>query len=211
MPEGFERSAEAQFHKAARLLHPSKCDQLRDWWFAIYRGGRQTAPSFDIACTCTVRTQSATSPGLLLVEAKAHVTELLKENGGKRPKAKPTVGELTNHKRIGTVISAANQSFINATGLNWSLSRDSYYQMSNRFVWAWKLTELGYPVILVYLGFLEANEMADEGKPFASLAQWESLVKSNSEPLVPPSVWNREWKLNGQAFLPLIRAVEFPI
>ena len=28
--------------------------------------------------------------------------------------------------------------------------------MSNRFAWAWKLADLGVPVVLVYLGFFRA-------------------------------------------------------
>jgi hypothetical protein len=31
--------------------------------------------------------------------------------------------------------------------------------MSNRFSWAWKLCTLGYPIALVYLGFIDATEM----------------------------------------------------
>ena len=84
--------------------------------------------------------------------------------------------------------------------------------MSNRFTWAWKLTELGVPVILVYLAFLRATDMRNPGEtPFADEAQWETLVKSHSAPLFPTDVWNRLWVLHGQAFIPLIRAIELPL
>ena len=38
--------------------------------------------------------------------------------------------------------------------------------MSNRFAWAWKLASSSVPVVLIYLGFLRADEMRDKGKPF---------------------------------------------
>ena len=54
--------------------------------------------------------------------------------------------------------------------------------MANRFAWSWKLTELGYPVILVYLGFLRAEEMQKGGEqePFDNHAHWECLVKAHT-------------------------------
>jgi hypothetical protein len=78
--------------------------------------------------------------------------------------------------------------------------------MSNRFAWAWKLTNLGLPVVLVYLGFLGAIEMSDEGKPFSNHADWDCLVKSYSERIVPPRAWNSELSLNGEILIPLIRS-----
>jgi len=41
----------------------------------------------------------------------------------------------------------------------WQLSRDSLYQLANRFAWAWKIASLGVPVALVYLGFIAADQM----------------------------------------------------
>jgi hypothetical protein len=70
------------------------------------------------------------------------------------------------------------------------------------------VTELGFPVILVYLGFLNADEMSDKGKPFESHKQWEDLVKLHSGPLFPDSIWNQKHTLNGQTFIPLIKSYE---
>ena len=83
--------------------------------------------------------------------------------------------------------------------------------MSNRFAWSWKLTELGVPVILVYLGFLNANEMVDRGKPFRNHDDWESLVKAQSTPLFPASVWGQRWQANGQLLVPLIKSIELAL
>ena len=63
-----------------------------------------------------------------------------------------------NRARIAECIEKANISLANQTELDWALSYENRYQMANRFAWSWKLTELGYPVVLVYLGFLMAEE-----------------------------------------------------
>jgi hypothetical protein len=223
MPEGFEQTDEAELHKAIRLLSDEHCAQVRRWWFATFRGGLQTGPSFDIASTCTMEGK----PGILLVEAKAHDEELIKEEGAKPLKArsprgsraardpcppqKPSDGQKTNHNWIGEAIQAANEPYTIATGFNWYLSRDSRYQMSNRFASACKLAELGHPVILVFLGFLKATEIADQGNPLETPAQWDALVKAHSQPLFPAAVWNQRWKVDGQSFVPLIRSLDWPL
>ena len=83
--------------------------------------------------------------------------------------------------------------------------------MSNRFAWAWKITELGIPVILIYLGFLNAEEMVDQGVPFANHLSWERLVTSHSESLFPEKIWNTRWFVNGQPLIPLIKSYGQPL
>jgi len=208
MPEGFDVLDEAELHKSRRLLAEKHCEIIRDWWFAKYIGGLQTGPSFDIASTCTVTVGNDQRPGILLVEAKAHDEELIKEEGGKRL---TKGGSSTNHAHIGTVIGKANKPFSDATDSAWSLSHEHCYQMSNRFASACKLTELGYPVILVYLGFLHATEMTDLGNPLSSPKDWDRLVTAHSMPLFPQAVWNQAWTLHGQAFVPLIKTLDWPL
>ena len=83
--------------------------------------------------------------------------------------------------------------------------------MSNRFAWSWKLTEFGIPVVLVYLGFLQATEMEDRGAPFVDGDDWHALVSMHSTPLFPGEVWNRRWMVNGVPFIPLIKSLEVPL
>lgn len=190
MPEGFCRIEEGQLDKAGRLLPKQDRDELRSWWLAVSRPRTRT-PNWDIACTCTVDGQR----GLLLVEAKAHTQELKIED-------RVTASGL-NRERIAKCIGEANVSLANQTELDWALSHEHRYQMANRFAWSWRLTKLGYPVILVYLGFLGAEEMQT---PFKDHAEWESLVKSYSHPLFPTEVWDRQWIIHGQPFVPRIRS-----
>jgi hypothetical protein len=109
-------------------------------------------------------------------------------------------------------IQDADLALAGETCLPWALSHDTYYQMSNRFAWAWKLTELGLPVILIYIGFLGAEEMLKKNQnPFLTHEQWDHLVKLHSATLFPNEVWGREWKVHWQSFTPIIRAVNQPL
>ena len=196
MPEGFEQTEEAQLHEAARLLSPQECESLGDWWLAE-QSYRSKTPNWDIASTCTVDGVR----GLLIVEAKAHTQELKVED--------QVGGSLANRKRIAGCIEEANVALANQTGLEWALSHKHRYQMANRFAWSWKLTELGYPVVLVYLGFLGAEEMrmGRNQTPFDSHGGWIRLVKAHSEPLFPAAVWDRQWCIRSQAFYPRICSI----
>lgn len=86
-----------------------------------------------------------------------------------------------NLMRIDWAIRDASVALSEDTGLPWALSRDWNYQMSNRFAWAWKLTDLGIPVIVVYLGFLKADEISDLGKPFTDSMDWQNVVTRHSQ------------------------------
>ena len=199
MPEGFDQVEEAQLHRATKLLRLQDCEALGDWWLSVRSEDSQT-PSWDIASTCTVEGRR----GLLLVEAKAHTQELKVGDraGGSRP----------NQGRIARSIEEANAALAHHTELDWALSHEHRYQMANRFAWSWKLTEFGYPVILVYLGFLRAEEMrrGREQTPFESHSEWEGLVKVHSEPLFPEGVWDRRWIIHGRPFVPRIFSMETP-
>ena len=164
-------------------------------------------PNFDIASTCTIDDK----PGLLLVEAKAHDEELNKEVAGRLLTADASDDRRASHETIAAAIRSACSGLSEATSLPWRITRDTHYQMSNRFAWSWKLAVLGIPVVLVYLGFLKADDMIDRGQPFASHEDWEHLVKAHSRPLFPPEVWGRNWTVNGQPFIPLIRGIEQPL
>ncbi|MEN6357066.1 MAG: hypothetical protein ABFD83_08295 [Armatimonadota bacterium] len=198
MPKGFDEVDEAQLDKASYLLPDDVSEKLKSWW--TYKPA--TTPNWDIASTCRIEGKN----GLLLVEAKAHDQELISEKVGKNIEAEATETQRLNHARIGDAIEEANIG-LNHIMAGWKLSRDSNYQMSNRFAWAWKLTELGIPVILVYLGFTHAVDMCDRGNPFIDDTDWQQLVRSYSEAFVPPHIWNSKWIVSDQPFIPLIRTL----
>lgn len=138
----------------------------------------------------------------MLVEAKAHGNELSaagkslpgSDNGWK------------NHGRIASAIPEANAGLRRATGGEWSLSRDERYHLSNRFAWAWKLAAHGVPVVLVYLGFLDAEDMIADGPLFGTHDDWVDAVRGHAGVAVDESCWEKRLDVAGVPLFPVIRS-----
>jgi len=194
-PRGFLDPKEPELFDTGEFLPQDICDEMLDWWLAIKKRAR--TPVWDIAATCTI--PGYERKGVLIVEAKAHSEELSKS--GKQP------GVKANHERIGGAIQEAN-SALNGVLTGWNLARDSHYQLSNRFAWAWKLSQLGIPVVLVYLGFLNAKEMEDEGEPFGDARQWRDCLLDHAQGIVPEQAWESRLPMGKAPLIPLIRSVD---
>lgn len=208
MPCGFDDVREATLPEADRLLPPNVRHDLKRWWLTVSTPATRT-PNWDIAATCTIDSR----PGILLIEAKAHDQELIKEEAGRKSidmaAAKANANARRNLLRIDWALRDASVALAAETGIRWELSCDRCYQMSNRFAWAWKLTDLGVPVVMVYLGFLNADEMGGNGSnAIIDHMTWEAMVKTHSRALCPTEVWNRQWPLKGTPLSPLIRSWE---
>ncbi len=206
IPAGFDDVDEMQLHKPNALIPYETSRKLKKWWFEIPGG---MGPNWDMVSQCVVGSGRHAKRGILLVEAKAHSAELEREAGGKRLASDANCDRRRNHERIGKALEDANVGLRSLTDdPKWALSRDSCYQMANRFAWAWKLASLGMSVVLVYLGFLNAIEMSDEGDPFCRHADWVDCVKSHAKDKVPVGAWDRCWKVpNGTAFVPRIMSI----
>lgn len=193
MPKGFDDVEEAQLHNAPSLLPVKDYGQvLASWWLA-HASPNLVTPNWDIASTCSV----AGKRGLLLVEAKAHLGEL---------KADDRCGATEkNRPRIEEAIREANQA-LNDIQTGWNLSHDNHYQLCNRFAWSWKLATLGIPVVLVYLGFLNATEMGDHH--FKSHEDWEAAVHRYADGVVPKNIWRQRLPIEGVAIYPLVRSID---
>lgn len=200
MPRGLRDYRETTLVDSSDFLTPDRCKALTDWWLEKLRGAN--LPNWDIASTCTIEGIK----GLLLVEAKAHDKEL-SEAGKSQP---TTSNSQMNHKHIGIAIEQANAG-LNGVMKGWALSRDSHYQLSNRFAWAWKLTTLGVPVVLVYLGFLNAIEMCDQGQPFDDNRAWDSCIRNHAKNIVPDDAWGERLEINGTPVWFLIRSVQLEL
>ncbi len=196
---------EVELDKPTDLLPLSTSERLRNWWLAASENDPKT-PNWDIASTCTVQGNK----GLLLVEAKAHWNELARSSEGKRLVKPASDGTLKNHEKIGIAIEEAAVGLRAATSGNWRIARDSHYQLSNRFAWSWKLASLGTPVVLVYLGFLYATDIAKGGNLFHSEDHWERVIKGHCEGVIDNGCWGRWLDVDGVPMIPLIRAIEQP-
>ena len=199
---GWDKSqaAEARLDRSAGFLSSEIQSELRDWWLAVARGAN--TPNWDVASTCEVENK----PGLLLVEAKAHANEL-SATGKSKPS---TPNGWKNHARIGSAIAEANAELMRITGRHWDLSINDHYQLANRFAWSWKLASLGVPIVLVYLGFLNADDMAENGTLFRSEEHWTHTLLSHARDSVDESCWGGRLEINGTPLRALIRAIEQP-
>jgi hypothetical protein len=192
MPQGFADTTEARLGRSPGFLTVEQQGAVTAWW--LVRRRRANTPNWDVACSATIEGQE----GLILVEAKAHSGEL--KANGKRP------GNPDNHAKIGAAIQQANAA-LNAILPGWSLSRDAHYQLANRFAWAWKIASLGIPVILVYLGFLCAEEMRDQGDPFADAGDWEAPMREQSRGIAPETAWEECLRVQGTPLRPMLRSL----
>ncbi len=93
-----------------------------------------------------------------------------------------------------------------------ALSATSRYQLSNRFAFAWKLAKMGKPVVLVYLGFLNAHEMGDGTRVLLrDQVQWCRCVLARSEGTIPRGAWDRTFDVDGTPLTVLIRSAAVEI
>jgi hypothetical protein len=185
-PGGFLEPKEVQLNHSIQFFPDHERDNLRDWW--LVEGNR--TPEWDLVSTFA---PTDDGDGMILAEAKAHHSELsVSDNCGSE-------NDL-NLIQIETAILEANAS-LNRIHPGWNMVRDGHYQLCNRFAWSWKLATMGYHVILVYLGFLHAEEMGDF---FHTHDDWHGAVINYSDGLIPVNAWGTKIPVGGGSILPLI-------
>nr|WP_320059137.1 hypothetical protein [uncultured Bacteroides sp.] len=151
-------------------------DDIHDWWLAVKRFKAST-PNWDLVSTCTVDGKK----GILLIEAKAHKNELKRESYKKRLDPDATDDSKRNDRRIGEAIQEANTGIRNSD-FDVSISKDRCYQLSNRVAHAWWLANQGIPVVLLYLGFLDCQDMNDgKCKLLNSSKDWEDCFLNHAK------------------------------
>jgi hypothetical protein len=122
--------------------------QLDNWWLPDQpQGIRAKGVTWDLISTCHIDSKR----GLLLVEAKAHESEL--DYAGKPFDPNGSSQSRLNHDQISQCLSLASQN-LRKRNLAVKISVESHYQLANRIAWAWKLADCGLSVVLLYLGFL---------------------------------------------------------
>jgi hypothetical protein len=189
-PRGFLDPDEAKLGETPGFVPDAGRAILTRWWLA--RTGRANTPNWDLVSTCRINDR----PGLVLVEAKAHEGELSNDRCG--------ATDADNLKQIEDALAEATVAW-NSLASGFALSATSHYQLSNRFAFAWKLAKIGMPVILVYLGFLDAHEMGDGGRVLLKgHAQWCRCVLARSKGTVPDDVWGKTFDVDATPLTMLI-------
>jgi hypothetical protein len=141
-------------------------------------------PNWDIAVYCSIEGH----PGFVLVEAKANWQEL--KSDGKKLHKNASSKSHDNHQRIGTAIEDACAGW-RRFDPSVSITRDSNYQLANRLAFTWKLAMLGFPVVLVYLGFTGDFGIQDVGAPFINDSDWHSAFSTYLEGIFPLGLFER--------------------
>lgn len=159
---------------------------LKKWWLD-YPAGANT-PNWDMAVYCLIDGK----PGFALIEAKANWQEL--DTAGKRLSHDASPKSQANHRRIGKAIEEAC--------IGWrrfdpsvSIARDSHYQLANRLAFTWKLAMLGFPVVLVYLGFTGDEGIQNVADQFSDDKSWQSAFYSHIERIFPKELFERRLDL----------------
>lgn len=174
-PRGLSEPKEAELKDFLKSTWtPDLGDKIADWWLAA-RSKNSRTPNWDFISTCAINGKK----GLVLVEAKAHRAEL--ESLGKKLKKHAPENSVKNHEKIREAICEAKikicKSFPEV-----SISRDKCYQLSNRIAHAWWLANNGIPVVLVYLGFLNAEDMNTGGRViFKNTEDWDDCFTSHAK------------------------------
>jgi len=194
-PRGFLHPDEAKIGETSGFLTDDQRGDITNWW--LTKPGRANTPNWDLVCKCMVGDR----PGLILVEAKAHENEMKSRDDISAAK-----GE--NAASIAKALSQATAGW-NAMMPGFNLMANSHYQLSNRFAFAWKLATMKIPVILVYLGFLDADEMS--GRKLRDHAQWRKCVVDRSKGVIPAEAWDRTFDIDGTPLTVLIRSAKVRI
>ncbi len=166
--------------------------KLRIWWLGDSNKGK--LPTWDFISTCTING----ARGLLLVEAKAHVSELSKS--GKYVRKDASQESITNHSKITHAINESNLD-IRETYPRINISVDRCYQLSNRIAFSWWLAQHGIPVVLVYLGFLKANDMENKYKVFTNTQEWNKYLDKHLKVVGADELKNKNVECGNSSFI----------
>lgn len=165
-------------------------DLLKQWW--LVEGHR--LGQWDFVCSFSPNCPDINRKGLILVEAKANFFEFNKKRDKSDSKEKTP-----NWEKIKGALSEASANLNNVCSPegpdHFALSIDKKYQLSNRFAFSWRLAYEGIPVVLIYLGFLNAAELDNF---FKSHEEWENCVKEGSAGIIPPAVWNKTFDVTNK-------------
>jgi hypothetical protein len=182
------------FPQIARLVDCYAYAKFDEWW--VHEEYKN--PTWDLLCTATV----GDKPGLVLVEAKAHLSELKEE--GKTLASGASAQSRANHGRIAECIAEASRALHDTLPGMVDLSIDSHYQLANRIASVWKLASCGLPVVLLYLGFAGDTYFNDY---FQNDAEWQKTMQDHLKGVFPRKYVNTPLIIDGTLMSILIRSL----
>uniref|UniRef100_UPI00404A6732 hypothetical protein n=1 Tax=Flavobacterium sp. TaxID=239 RepID=UPI00404A6732 len=174
-----------------------KATNLTKWWI---KHGTAT-PKWDLISTCTIDGKR----GILLVEAKAHKGELKKDK--KLLKKGSSIETEQNHEHIESVIDDVKKQLKNEI-IDIAISRDNCYQFSNRVAHSWWLANQGIPVVLLYLGFLNVDDMENKYKIFKTHKDWEDCFIRHTKMVEAVGLIDRTVNCGASSFKMICRSLK---
>lgn len=201
MPKNIHLQKEAQLKDFLKYNFDTLLSsKIVEWWLHI----DTTTPNWDLVSTCTVNGKR----GILLVEAKAHWGELEKESKEKFYDNNASDNSKLNHQEIGKAIEQANTE-INKKINGVAISRDNCYQLSNRVAYAWWLANQGIPIVLIYLGFLNCQDMNDGiNRLFTNDKEWQDCFTMHAEQVGVDKLKNQWVDCEKSEFITICRSLE---
>lgn len=115
---------------------------------------------------------------------------------GKSLRADASAASNENHQHIGAAIADACGA-LRLVNQATAIGCETHYQLSNRVAFAWKLANLGVPTVLMYLGFIGDEGIADAGEPFRDDSHWHAVFLEYSQSVVPPHLFERRLDCGG--------------
>lgn len=170
-----------------------------DWWIR-HRTATNRSPTWDLIAHLRSLTDAA-GAGILLVEAKANLSELKIKDA----KSDPTGSDrsLENHEHIkGQIREAAAR--LNRLGCGpFALSEADHYQLANRLACSVRLAGMGYRVVLLYLGFTGDTYFRD---PIEDESQWQRAVGGYLQGVVPQAFPEKDHPLGSGSLRLLVQS-----
>jgi hypothetical protein len=162
---------------------------LTGWWLRHTKPHNGKLPTWDLISTCLINSHN----GLLLVEAKAHETELSED--GKATKDSASDRSKENHAQITACIVGACKAMRRHVDDRISISVEHHYQLSNRMAWAWRLAEHGLKVALLYLGF--TGDLNIGSDYFRDADHWQRAMGAYMSGVIPVDLPGRSFSVSG--------------
>lgn len=182
------------FLKSCWTVMADQLEDLNQWW--VRHGGK--TPTWDLLCLGQVDGK----PGIVLVEAKAHLGEMNSPKGRSKSNPKKSAENWTQIQgRMKDALTALGTTGADALSLG-----GEHYQFVNRLTWAHKLANDGLPVVLVYLGFTDDRCWPKD--PIVS-GSWRKAVASHAQGVLPIGFDDRAHEF-GKGKL-WFRTVEMPV
>jgi len=198
MPVSIQETKEATFLEFTTALAEFSGAPLVDLGYR-WVDSKYKSQTWDMISQCTIDG----TPGILLVEAKAHEREL--SCSGKLCPADASAKSCENHEFIRElIVEASSQLGSYVDGVQ--LSIDSHYQLANRLTTAVQLANSGTPVVLLYLGFVGDSYFANDY--FRSHNHWQRTMGAYLQGVVPQSLPEQRAHFCRADLIFLIRSME---